>query len=130
MARGSKRRRKRLLKRRTVLKGITALGVLSAAAPLVSCGTSDPGPGDEGASTQSVTVYRFQTRKDNSCTACRNHQHYKVFVDEATAARTRAHPGCNCAVVPQQMPQDYWDSIAAYEVGGVIDLRRVFPPMG
>ena len=128
MARGSKRRRKRLLKRRTVLKGMTALGVLSATAPLMSCGPADSG--DAGSSTQSVTVYRFQTRKGNSCVACRNHQHYKVFVDAATADGTRAHPGCNCAIVPQQMSQAYWDSIAPYQVDGVIELRQVFPPLG
>lgn len=139
MGRGRKGSIKHWLKRRTVLKGMAAVGAVSLAAPLVACGdrTVPPPAGsddvapevggtDEPPPPQLVTVFRFQTRKGNTCAACRNHQHYKVFVDEATADQTRAHPGCNCAIVAQRMPQDYWEAIADYAIDGAVDLRAVY----
>lgn len=110
-----------MLRRRRFIKGLTTASVLAATAPLFSCADSG---GSDGSDT--ITVYRFQTRTTQTCNACRNHQHYKVFADEDVANRTRAHAGCNCRIVPQEVTGDYWDTIAAFERDGVVDLRAVF----
>jgi len=117
-----KKKSRHSLKRRKFIKGMTTLGIVAAVAPLYSCASGGSG-GDD---TKTQTVYRFQTRKKTTtCTACRNHQHYKVFLSEAAAAQNRAHPGCKCRIVEQQVTEAYASDISAYEKNGVIDLRQV-----
>jgi hypothetical protein len=118
------KKKPRKLRRRKFLGGLTAAALVAATAPLLSCGSKNGQPVPMGGAT--VTVYRFQTLKSDSCNACSKHQHYKVFLDAATADANRAHNGCNCRVVAQQMPSSSYDSIASYALGGVIDLRAIY----
>jgi len=119
----------RKIRRRKFLEGLAAAGVVAAVAPLVSCGGDDIHSLPEASQTGSgstVTVYRFQTLKSDRCNACRNHQHYKVYLDPSVADLNRAHSGCNCRIVAQQVTQAYYDSIAPYVIGGAVDLRAVY----
>jgi hypothetical protein len=54
-------------------------------------------------SARGVVVYRFTTRDAYACRACRQHHKYKVFTSHALANANRAHPGCNCAIVPMRL---------------------------
>ncbi len=117
-------KRIRKIKRRKLLEGLTAAGIVAAVAPMLSCGSDSEAP--PAADEPTVTVYRFQTLKSDRCNACKNHQHYKVFLDPATADVTRAHPGCNCRIVEQQMPLAYYESIEPYLLGNAVDLRAVY----
>lgn len=117
------------IRRREFLEGLAAAGVVVAAVPLVSCGGDDIHSLPEASRVDSgsgVTVYRFQTLKSDRCNACRNHQHYKVFLDPSVADLNRAHSGCNCRIVAQQVTQAYYDTIAPYVIGGAVDLRAVY----
>ena len=115
-----------LIKRRTFLEGMTALGVVTATAPLFSCSSDGPGEQEEQVSApQTETVYRFQTRKARTCKSCKLHGRYKLFLTEAAADQNRSHPGCNCRIVTQEISEAYSEQIAPFEVNGVIDLRKV-----
>jgi hypothetical protein len=117
-----------LLSRRRFIEGMTALGLSALVTPLLSCG-SDPGA-ESSSGSDSTTfpfqVYRFQTRGTEVCAACRNHARYKVFLDAATADQKRAHGGCNCRIVTQPITAEYWQMVAPYEQGGVIELRQIY----
>jgi hypothetical protein len=115
--------RRRLIGRRSFLQGVTAAGVVVATAPLLGCGDGTAISIPIGGSS---TVYRFQTLKSDRCTACRNHQHYKVFLDAATADASRAHAGCNCRIVAQRVTLQYLEGLSPYVVGGAVDLRAVY----
>ena len=77
---------------------MTVLGVVTVTAPVFSCREEEQGieaaltQTQPQPQTQPQSVYRFQTRKARTCNACRMHQHYKVFLSEATADQNRAHP--------------------------------------
>ncbi len=109
----------KMIKRRKFIEGMTALGVATTVVPLSSCG-------QETSADVQTTVYRFQTRKARTCNACKKHQHYKVFLSQEAANQNRAHPGCNCRIVEQQISEEYSTSITPSEQNGVIDLRSVF----
>lgn len=51
--------------------------------------------------TGQVKVFRFSTRNTVSCRACRLHHRYMVFRSRKIARMHRAHPGCDCPIVPQ-----------------------------
>ena len=114
-----------MLKRRKFLEGMTVAGVVAVTAPLMSCSQGEQEK-DAETQNQTVTVYRFQARKARKCNACQKHQHYKVFLDAVVAGQNRAHPGCNCRIVAQQMSLEYWDTISPFVLNGVIDLRAIF----
>lgn len=115
--------KKQLLKRREFIEGMTALGVVTAVGPLSSCASSSDS--DDGEQTQ--TVYRFQTKKSaKTCNACKNHQHYKVFLTSDAADQNRAHPGCHCRIVEQHVTESYFSQIESHATNGMIDLRQVF----
>lgn len=121
-----------MLKRRKFLEWMAALGVSISALPLFSCAGDSPGEQAEeevttvdNTASQTQTVFRFQTRKARTCNACRMHARYKVFLDETTADNNRAHSGCNCRIVTQEVAEEYYDNITSFEVNGVIDLRYV-----
>jgi hypothetical protein len=48
-----------------------------------------------------VKVFRFSTRNNVSCRACRQHHRYMVFRTRKIARQNRAHPGCDCPITPQ-----------------------------
>ena len=112
-----------MLKRRKFIKGVTALGIVTALAPLSSCGT-----GEEQAPQEDPvpTVYRFQTRKSRACKYCRTHHRYLVFLDQTAADQNRAHPGCNCKIVTQKVTEAYYNEVNALQTNGVVDLRTAF----
>lgn len=115
-----------MLKRRKFIEGITALGVVAMAGPLASCGQEEVQISEAVSQGDNNTVYRLQTRKTRSSNACRKHQRYKVFLDHAAADNNRAHPGCNCRIVTQQVTEEYLTEITPFALDGVIELRYVF----
>ena len=75
-----------------------------------------------------VVVYRLRTRNTNSCNACGIHHRYKIFLTMTLADRNRAHPGCNCPIVMQRLPEaDYLRLFGATgcDRTGVVDLRNL-----
>lgn len=112
---------KKTLSRREFIEKMTALGVATAVIPIYACGESSKNK----AATD--TVYRLKTRETKSCNACQKHQRYKVFLNYTAADNNRAHPGCNCPIVTQQIPSAYLQDIKKFEFegSGVIDLRFV-----
>lgn len=119
----AKRGRTFWIARRSFLKGLTAVGFITATGSLFGCGDDAPLVQSQG---DTVTVHRFQTRSSRTCNACKNHQHYKVFIDEATADLNRAHPGCNCRIVTQTMSIEYWQELVPFVQDGAVDLRAIF----
>ena len=108
--------------RRALLRGLAA-GVVATAAvsmPQASAPT--------GSTALGVTIFRLSTRNTQACRACRIHHRYKIFISQARADRTRAHPGCNCPTTKQKIGNDvfkrlFLDSKAIRD--GFVDLRRI-----
>ena len=76
----------------------------------------------------STKVFRFRPRKTVACHACRVHHRYKVFLTRKIAKHHRAHPGCDCPIVPQWMRNRTYRRVfvrtGAVNVG-FVDLRKV-----
>jgi hypothetical protein len=70
-------------------------------------------------------VYRFRTRRRHACRACRKHRRYKMFLTHALANGHRAHPGCNCPIVPHQITRKSARLLFVADTTGVVDLRQV-----
>lgn len=62
-----------------------------------------PQPPREDEPTTS-TVYRFAPGA-GTCRACQGHAAHRVYATAEAAAADRAHPGCDCQIAPQQVPQ-------------------------
>ena len=108
--------------RRALLRGLAA-GVVATAAVSVSQASPPTGTAALG-----VTIFRLSTRNTKACSACRIHHRYKIFISQARADRTRAHPGCNCPITKQKIGKDqfnrlFLDSKAIRD--GVVDVRRI-----
>jgi hypothetical protein len=89
--------------RRSFLEGIArsaAVAAVTSIAVATSAGAAAAGE-EARRSKRSVRVFRFQTRTRRSCRACELHHRYKIFLTRKDARRHRAHPGCDCPVVPQ-----------------------------
>ena len=89
--------------RRSFLEGI-ARGAAAAAVSSIAVATT-AGAAEASETTRmgkrSVRVFRFQPRNRHSCRACQIHHRYKIFLTRKVARHHRAHPGCDCPVVPQ-----------------------------
>ena len=112
---------KRALSRRSLFKGIAAVGLAAAVTKVA------PASGSARAcARRGVTVFRLRTRDTRSCNACKIHHRYMVFISYARADRHRAHPGCNCPIVRQKISQERFRqlflSTRAIRVG-FVDLR-------
>jgi len=83
--------------RRRLLQGLAAAGA-GALAPTTVGAAASPTKASKG-----LVVFRFTTRNAHSCRACRQHHRYKVFAAHALADANRAHPGCNCQIVPSRL---------------------------
>jgi len=75
-------------------------------------------------------VYHLSRRR-KSCNACRNHAMNRIYPSVQNADKDRAHTGCNCRIVAEQIGwQDYvkafWHSSRGN--GFVYDRRWGFPP--
>jgi hypothetical protein len=91
----------------------------------------------KGADTIKVTgaskgvIYHTSTRKRKSCHACKNHATNKIFAARKTADMNRAHPGCNCRIVKEEI--DWSNYIAAFGLNSqdsdnIYDKRWGWPP--
>ena len=88
--------------RRNFLRDLTLGSVAAAAAVTVvvpKAEAADPVPTTDH--TGDVKIFRFSTRNNVSCRACRNHHRYMAFRTRKAARMNRAHPGCDCRIEPQ-----------------------------
>jgi hypothetical protein len=76
---------------------VTAVTAVTAIAPAAEASETVPTKDHTG----QVKIFRFTTRNNVSCRACRKHHRYMAFRTRKVARRNRAHPGCDCAIVPQ-----------------------------
>ncbi len=108
--------------RRNLLKGLAA-GVVATAAMNVPQASTPT-----GTSALGVTIFRLSTRNTQCCSACRIHHRYMLFISQARADRTRAHPGCNCPITKQKIGKDKFNSLFLDSKAirdGFVDLRRI-----
>jgi hypothetical protein len=92
--------------RRAVLRGVAALGAAAAASLVpvdVEARHGHPKKKKHPRPRATVLVFRFQTRNTQACNACQKHRRYKVFRSHAVADANRAHKGCHCPVVRQEV---------------------------
>jgi hypothetical protein len=108
----------RTLGRRDVIlvAGGTTAAVLVA--PVTGLLPSSPA----AAATRMRTVYRLSPLGQPACHACRAHGANRYYTKAKAANRDRAHRGCNCAIVAQQVPEALWEQY--FRPDGV--PRRVF----
>jgi hypothetical protein len=69
------------------------------------------------------TAYRLSSHGRRVCSACKAHDANRFYRTLRSANRCRAHPGCNCGIVTQDLPKGLW---ICYFRGGrtnVYDLR-------
>ena len=78
-----------------------------------------------------TTIYHTSTRGRKSCRACRNHAVNRMYRSREAADQNRAHPGCNCRIVEEQISwQNYVKAFWPDSPGGeiVYDRRWGWPP--
>ena len=69
------------------------------------------------------TAYRLSSHGRRVCGACKAHDANRFYISADAANKGRAHPGCNCGIVTQNLLRGTW---ACYFRGGrtsVYDLR-------
>jgi hypothetical protein len=107
--------------RRDVLRAMSASGALAAV--LLAGPANAAGVPLLRISFGKRFVYRFTTRGQRACKACRLHHRYVVGATEKELERSRAHPGCNCRILTQVVTATEFARM--FPAGhGVIDLRR------
>ncbi|MBC8231473.1 hypothetical protein H8E77_18135 [bacterium] len=80
----------------------------------------------EGSNTVAVTgafkgvIYHTSTRKRKSCNACKSHAVNKIFAKRESADILRAHRGCNCGIVKEEINWQYY--IGAFKRGSATAL--------
>jgi len=77
------------------------------------------------------TVYHISSRKHRSCNACKGHAVNRIYSSMQKADNDRAHPGCNCRIVAEQIGwRDYVKAFWSSSQGGesVYDRRWGWPP--
>ncbi len=108
--------------RREVLKALVA-GGLAAGTALTST-DAEAHFGRHRRRPATVLVFRFTTRNRRTCTACQNHHRYVVGSSHALLQDHRAHPGCNCPIVLQEITRaEFRRFFPGGE--GVVDLRKL-----
>jgi len=76
-------------------------------------------------------VYHTSSRKHKSCNACKGHAVNRIYSSMQKADNDRAHPGCNCRIVVEQIGwRDYVKAFWPSSQGGefVYDRRWGWPP--
>jgi len=71
-------------------------------------------------------VYHTSTRKRKACNACKKHALNKIFSSREAADASRAHPGCNCRIVEENISwRNYAGAFGPSSKGGakVYDKR-------
>ena len=113
--------------RRNFLRDLTLGSVAAAAAVTVvvpKAEAADPVPTTDH--TGQVKVFRFSTRNNVSCRACRLHHRYMVFRSRKVARKNRAHPGCDCRIEPQWLERKTFRAL--FKVNGVtLDVVNLKP---
>jgi hypothetical protein len=113
--------------RRGFLRDLTLGSVAAAAAVTVvvpKAEAADPVPTKDH--TGQVKIFRFTTRNNVSCRACRKHHRYMAFRTRKVARQNRAHPGCDCPIVPQWVERKTFRLM--FKVNGVkVDVANLKP---
>jgi len=108
--------------RRNFLKGIAAVGTAAA----VPFGLADHA--EAAKKPKVMVVFRLQSRKTHSCNACKIHHRFLFFLTRKAADQHRAHPGCNCPIVPQKLTRHAF-RLLFVKTGmlgqGFVDVRKV-----
>jgi hypothetical protein len=76
-------------------------------------------------------VYHTSSRKRRACNACKSHAANRIYPSRDLADLNRAHPGCNCRIVKEEIGwQDYVKAFWHSSRGGaaVYDRRWGWPP--
>jgi len=60
------------------------------------------------ASTKVKTAYRLSTHRMRACSACKGTGANRFYVSADAANKGRAHLGCNCRIVTQDLPKATW----------------------
>lgn len=110
--------------RRALLK---ALGVAGGAVVATAVGATPALGRKKKKIINGAVVYRLSSRGSSSCRACQKHHRFFVFTTHALASANRAHPGCNCPITTQELPQKTVKRLFPAESLGVVDLRKVDP---
>lgn len=63
------------------------------------------------------TIYRFSPSAE-ACHACKSHSAHRVYASSEAMAADRAHTGCKCAIVAQQV--DHTAYVAYFQRGGYV----------
>jgi hypothetical protein len=59
--------------------------------------------------TRKMVVFRLSTRGLDACNACKGHGANRYFRTSKAANRIRAHAGCNCLIVTQEISKTRWN---------------------
>lgn len=113
--------------RRGFLRDLTLGSVVAAAAMTTvapKAEAADPVPTRDH--TGQVKIFRFSTRNNVSCRACRKHHRYMAFRTRKAARMNRAHPGCDCRIEPQWVERKTFRMM--FKVNGVkVDVANLKP---
>ena len=115
--------------RRLAIKGILAAAVTTAAATIgpqaVHARASvKRNPPVQAAQPKPVIVYRLRSRGTKASRACKRHNRYHVFQKRSDADKNRAHPGCNCPIVPQAISKKMYRNLFPEGSSGVVQIPR------
>jgi hypothetical protein len=69
------------------------------------------------------TAYRLSTHGRRECSACKIHAAKRFYISADIANTDRAHRGCNCGIVTQDLPQSLWSCYFRRGKAKVYDLR-------
>jgi hypothetical protein len=117
------RTRRGFLRDLTLGSMVAATAVTAVTAIVPAAEASEPVIKDH---TGQIKVFRFSTRNNVSCRACRKHHRYMAFRTRKAARRNRAHPGCDCAIVPQWVERKTFRLL--FKVNGVkVDVANLKP---
>jgi len=91
----------------------------------------------EGSNTVAVlcasqgVIYHTSTRKRKSCNACKSHAVNKIFASREAVDINKAHRGCNCRIVKEEINWQYYIGSfgqTSKDVSSVYDKRWGWPP--
>lgn len=92
------------LKRRAALKGIAAAAVTAVGIEKANAWSFFHGFRTLRHSRRGrVLVFRLQSRRSRACRACKEHHKYIVGRTREAIDNNRAHVGCNCPIVMQEI---------------------------
>jgi hypothetical protein len=69
------------------------------------------------------TAYRLSTHGRRECSACKVHAANRFYLTADAANTDRAHLGCNCGIVTQDLAQAVWSCYFRRGKAKVYDLR-------